>query len=74
MSPNGGGLESYLQQLKVVLVVLMNLKLNLAKLEQLNLIRMGFLCVEKGGKLDVCGTPNQDNPLMPGMDVVELQF
>jgi Fe-Mn family superoxide dismutase len=29
---------------------------------------------KKGGKLDVCGTPNQDNPLMPGMDVVELQF
>lgn len=26
-----------------------------------------FLCVEKGGKLDVCGTPNQDNPLMPGV-------
>jgi Fe-Mn family superoxide dismutase len=26
-----------------------------------------FLCVQKGGKLDVCGTPNQDNPLMPGV-------
>lgn len=26
-----------------------------------------FLCVEKGGKLNVCGTPNQDNPLMPGV-------
>jgi superoxide dismutase, Fe-Mn family len=25
-----------------------------------------FLCV-KDGKLDVCGTPNQDNPLMPGV-------
>jgi Fe-Mn family superoxide dismutase len=25
-----------------------------------------WLCVHKGGKLDVCGTPNQDNPLMPG--------
>jgi Fe-Mn family superoxide dismutase len=24
-----------------------------------------WLCVHKGGKLDVCGTPNQDNPLMP---------
>jgi Fe-Mn family superoxide dismutase len=23
--------------------------------------------VHKGGKLDVCGTPNQDNPLMPGV-------
>lgn len=25
-----------------------------------------WLCV-KDGKLDVCGTPNQDNPLMPGV-------
>ena len=25
-----------------------------------------WLCVQKGGKLEVCGTPNQDNPLMPG--------
>ncbi|OAB31359.1 superoxide dismutase, Fe-Mn family [Flavobacterium fryxellicola] len=26
-----------------------------------------WLCVHKGGKVDVCGTPNQDNPLMPGV-------
>lgn len=24
-----------------------------------------WLCVKKGGALEVCGTPNQDNPLMP---------
>jgi Fe-Mn family superoxide dismutase len=24
-----------------------------------------WLCVHKGGKLDICATPNQDNPLMP---------
>ncbi len=24
-----------------------------------------WLCVSKGGKLSVCSTPNQDNPLMP---------
>ena len=24
-----------------------------------------WLCVLKGGKLDICSTPNQDNPLMP---------
>jgi Fe-Mn family superoxide dismutase len=24
-----------------------------------------WLCVHKGGRLDVCSTPNQDNPLMP---------
>ena len=26
-----------------------------------------WLCVTKGGKLEVCGTPNQDNPLMSGI-------
>jgi superoxide dismutase, Fe-Mn family len=26
-----------------------------------------WLCVEKGGKISVCATPNQDNPLMPGV-------
>lgn len=26
-----------------------------------------WLCVQKGGKLDVCSSPNQDNPLMPGV-------
>lgn len=24
-----------------------------------------WLCVHKGGKLEICATPNQDNPLMP---------
>ncbi len=27
-----------------------------------------WLCVHKGGKVEVCSTPNQDNPLMPGAD------
>jgi Fe-Mn family superoxide dismutase len=26
-----------------------------------------WLCVQKGGKVEVCSTPNQDNPLMPGV-------
>ena len=26
-----------------------------------------WLCVLKGGQLEVCSTPNQDNPLMPGI-------
>ncbi|MDG1398332.1 MAG: superoxide dismutase [Polaribacter sp.] len=26
-----------------------------------------WLCVLPGGKLEVCSTPNQDNPLMPGV-------
>ena len=25
-----------------------------------------WLCVHPGGKLEICSTPNQDNPLMPG--------
>ncbi|MGY0407660.1 MAG: superoxide dismutase [Polaribacter sp.] len=26
-----------------------------------------WLCVHKNGKVEVCSTPNQDNPLMPGV-------
>ena len=26
-----------------------------------------WLCVHSGGKLEVCSTPNQDNPMMPGV-------
>ena len=26
-----------------------------------------WLCVHKGGKIDICSTPNQDNPMMPGV-------
>ena len=26
-----------------------------------------WLCVHKGGKVQICSTPNQDNPLMPGV-------
>ncbi len=27
----------------------------------------GWLCVHEGGKVEICSTPNQDNPLMPGV-------
>lgn len=42
-----------------------------------------WLCVQKGGKLEVCSTPNQDNPIMPngsggtpilGLDVWEHAY
>lgn len=26
-----------------------------------------WLCVQEGGKVEVCSTPNQDNPVMPGV-------
>jgi hypothetical protein len=42
---------------------LKSLKQNLVGREQHNLVP-GWLWFS-GGKLDVCGTPNQDNPLMP---------
>jgi Fe-Mn family superoxide dismutase len=39
------------------------------KFEQAATTRFGsgwaWLCVQKGGKVEVCSTPNQDNPLMP---------
>jgi Fe-Mn family superoxide dismutase len=41
------------------------------KFEQAAATRFGsgwaWLATLKGGKLEVCSTPNQDNPLMPGM-------
>ena len=27
-----------------------------------------WLCVHPGGKVEVCSTPNQDNPIMPGVE------
>ena len=40
------------------------------KFGQAGITRFGsgwaWLCVQPGGKLDLCSTPNQDNPLMPG--------
>ncbi|HQW88148.1 MAG TPA: superoxide dismutase, partial [Flavobacteriales bacterium] len=39
------------------------------KFGQAGITRFGsgwaWLCVQPGGKLDLCSTPNQDNPLMP---------
>ena len=33
-----------------------------------------WLCVHKGGKVEICSTPNQDNPLMPGPAVAAFRF
>ncbi|MBL0014564.1 MAG: superoxide dismutase [Flavobacterium sp.] len=87
MSPNGGGLPSG---------DLMNAIENdfgsfdefKARFSKAGATQFGsgwaWLCVNKGGKLDICGTPNQDNPLMPnvgcggtpilGMDVWEHAY
>jgi Fe-Mn family superoxide dismutase len=75
MSPNGGGLPTGdLLAAIEVLEVLTNLKLNSVKLDNTIWIRMGLVMCTKDGKLDVCGTPNQDNPLMPGVSCGGTQF
>jgi superoxide dismutase, Fe-Mn family len=70
MSPNGGGIPS--GELAIAIErdfgTFEEFK---AKFSKAGATQFGsgwaFLCVHKGGKLDVCGTPNQDNPLMPGV-------
>ena len=32
-----------------------------------DLNRWAWLCVHEGGKVEVCSSANQDNPLMPGI-------
>ncbi len=70
MSPNGGGLPSgdLLAAIEAAFGSFDEFK---AKFSKAGATQFGsgwaWLCVHKGGKLDVCGTPNQDNPLMPGV-------
>ena len=46
----------------------MSLKLSFLKRLELDLVQAGLgLCVHPGGKLEVCSTANQDNPLMKGI-------
>jgi Fe-Mn family superoxide dismutase len=70
MSPNGGGVPSgeLAEAIERDFGTFEEFK---AKFSKAGATQFGsgwaFLCVQKGGKLDVCGTPNQDNPLMPGV-------
>jgi Fe-Mn family superoxide dismutase len=70
MSPDGGGLPSgdLLEAIEAAFGTFDEFK---AKFSKAGLTQFGsgwaWLCVQKGGKLDVCGTPNQDNTLMPGV-------
>jgi Fe-Mn family superoxide dismutase len=70
MSPNGGGLPTgeLLAAIESDFGSFDDFK---AKFSKAGATQFGsgwaWLCVQKGGKLDVCGTPNQDNPLMPGV-------
>jgi Fe-Mn family superoxide dismutase len=70
MTPNGGGLPTgdLLAAIEAAFGTFEEFK---AKFSKAGVTQFGsgwaWLCVHKGGKLDVCGTPNQDNPLMPGV-------
>ena len=70
MSPNGGGLPTgdLLAAIESDFGTFEEFK---AKFSKAGITQFGsgwaWLCVHKGGKLDVCGTPNQDNTLMPGV-------
>jgi Fe-Mn family superoxide dismutase len=87
MSPNGGGMPSgdLMNALENDFGSFDEFK---ARFSKAGATQFGsgwaWLCVQKGGKLDICGTPNQDNPLMPnvgcggtpilGMDVWEHAY
>jgi Fe-Mn family superoxide dismutase len=70
MTPNGGGLPTgdLLAAIESAFGTFEEFK---AKFSKAGATQFGsgwaWLCVQEGGKLDVCGTPNQDNPLMPGV-------
>jgi Fe-Mn family superoxide dismutase len=70
MSPDGGGLPTG-ELLTAIETAFDSFEEFKAKFSKAGLTQFGsgwaWLCVHKGGKLDVCGTPNQDNTLMPGV-------
>jgi Fe-Mn family superoxide dismutase len=70
MTPNGGGLPTgtLLTAIESAFGTFEEFKVKFTKA---GVTQFGsgwaWLCVQKGGKLDICGTPNQDNTLMPGV-------
>ena len=70
MTPNGGGLPTgdLLEAIERDFESFEEFK---ARFSKAGITQFGsgwaWLCAQKGGKLDICGTPNQDNPLMPGV-------
>jgi Fe-Mn family superoxide dismutase len=70
MAPNGGGLPTG-DLLTAIESDFGSFEEFKAKFSKAGATQFGsgwaWLCVHKNGKLDVCGTPNQDNPLMPGV-------
>ena len=70
MTPNGGGLPTG-DLLAAIEKDFGSFEAFKAAFSKAGITQFGsgwaWLCVHKGGKLEVCGTPNQDNPLMPGI-------
>ena len=70
MSPNGGGKPSG-ELMEAIEKEFGSFEEFKAKFSKAGATQFGsgwaWLCVQRGGKLEVCGTPNQDNPLMPGI-------
>ena len=70
MSPNGGGQPTG-ELAEAITAAFGSFEEFKAQFSKAGATQFGsgwaWLCVQKGGKLDVCGTPNQDNPLMPGI-------
>ncbi|HEX9152303.1 MAG TPA: superoxide dismutase [Flavobacterium sp.] len=70
MSPDGGGLPTgdLLTAIEAAFGTFEEFKASFSKAGATQFgSGWAWLCVHKGGKVDVCGTPNQDNPLMPGV-------
>ena len=70
MTPNGGGLPTgdLLAAIEAAFGTFEEFKASFSKAGATQFgSGWAWLCVHKGGKLEVCGTPNQDNPLMPGV-------
>ncbi len=70
MSPNGGGEPT--GELKVAIESAFGsfaeFKAQFAKAAATQFgSGWAWLCVHKGGKVEICATPNQDNPLMPNV-------
>ncbi len=70
MTPEGGGLPTG-DLLAAIEAAFGNFEEFKASFSKAGVTQFGsgwaWLCVHKGGKVEVCGTPNQDNPLMPGI-------
>lgn len=68
MAPNAGGVPNG-ELAEAINRDLGGMEAFREKFEQAAATRFGsgwaWLCAHKGGKLEICSTPNQDNPLMP---------